>query len=357
VPAKSYLPPGLPAELARPLVAASARVAELKPWEFMSDLHLVGVRDATTGELHVASVMGALRQVFGVIFYRRVLGLRYIHKMATEPSGPDPEAAIEALDYLQVEWTSKRELRRTDQETLANAAYKPAGRGPVWPRFSSCEPGWFPWFPNQTEARQLADFIQRVNRFARLLKYTTTLYQNHPAGEVPLVPAGPEDSLGPEEIEWLPLVPGPVPPPEPIVLSAEDRAALQNLPVRSECIFELLARLMPEMSFFDDEAHRPVCGRIGLLSDRASFYILSSQIVHGAAPLREVAGKVLVKGLLAAKARPSAIHVDWKDLLEVLRPAGESIGVPVRLVKSLPAASDALAELGRFGGAVHDPAK
>ncbi len=347
---KSYLPPGLPPELARPLVAATQRVAELKPWEFMADLHLIGVRDEVTGELHVASVLGALREVFGVIFYRGAVGLRYIHKMALEPVGPDPEVVIEALDYLQVEWTSKKELRRTDQETLANAGFTPMGRGRVYPRFSSCQPGWFPWFPTETEVRQLTDFIQKVNRFARLFEKDLSLYENHPAGEVPVVPPGSEDSLRPEHLEWLPLAPEPTTPPEPVFLSAEDQAALKALPVRSDCVFEMVARLMPELSFFDEKANRPVCGRIGLLCDRASFYILSSQIAHGTAPLRELAGKIIIQGLLTAKARPAAIHVDSKPLLEVVRPAAESLGVPVRLEELLPAASDALTSLARFGG-------
>jgi hypothetical protein len=299
--------------------------------------------------LHVASVLGALRQVFGVIFYRGPLGLRYIHKMALEPVGPDPEVVIEALDFLQVEWTGKNELRRTDQETLANGGFKPVGRGRIWPKFSSCRPGWFPWFPNETEVLQLTDFILKVNRLARLFEHQTELYQNHTPGEVPIVPAGPEDALRPEDLEWLPLIPEPVPPPEVVVLPAEDRAALQALPVRPDCIFELMARLLPEMSFFDEKANRPVCGRIGLLCDRASFFILGSQVVHGAAPLSEVTGKLLLKGLLAAKARPRAIHVESQPLLEVLRPAAESIGVPVHLVDSLPAASDALEHLAGFG--------
>jgi hypothetical protein len=347
--AKSYLPPGLASEIAGPLLSASARLFELQPWEFMSDLHLVGVRDEITRELHVASVLGGLRQVFGVIFYRGALGLRYIHKMALEPVSPDPEAVIEALDFLQVEWTSKNELRRTDQETLANAGIKLSGRGRIWPKFSSCRPGWFPWFPNETEALQLTDFIQKINRFARLFQRTTKLYSNHPPGEVPIVPAGPEDSLRPQDLDWFPLVFEPPTPPEAVALSPENRAALQALPVRSDCIFELAARLLPEMSFFDEKANRPVCGRVGLLCDRGSFFILDSQIVHGSAPLREVAGKVFLNGLLAARARPRAIHVDSQPLLEVLRSAGEAIGVPVQLVDSVPAAGDALDQLAGFG--------
>ncbi len=344
----SQSPPGLPADIARPLAAACARVAELKPWEFMSDLHAVGVRDGPTGALHVASVLGTLRQVFGIIFYRGPLGLAYIHKMVTEPGTPDPEVVIEALDYMQVEWTTKSELRRTDRETLANASLQPASSGKVWPKFTSCEPGWFPWFPRASEAKRLTGFIEKVNRFARLFKRATNLYEDHPAGEVPIIPAGPEDTLQPAEIQWLPLVLAPVPLPEPLVLSAQERSALQALPARPGCTFELLAKLTPEMPVFDEEARRPACGRIGLLCDSDSRYVLAVKFVHGAAPLREAARNAFVNGLLKAQIRPVCIRVESEKLLEVIRPASEAIGVGLELAESLPAASDVLAHLVDF---------
>ncbi|HYG35306.1 MAG TPA: hypothetical protein VEC99_11005, partial [Clostridia bacterium] len=116
------LPPGLPAEIGRPLLATAERIAQLKPWETMSDLHLIGLRVEGTGELQVASILGALRQVFAIVIYRHDAGLRWIHEIATTGQPPsERDSTLESLDYLKIEWAPKRELRKPDLDTLANA--------------------------------------------------------------------------------------------------------------------------------------------------------------------------------------------------------------------------------------------
>jgi hypothetical protein len=96
----------------------------------MSDLHLIGLRDETSGELQVASILGALKQVFAVLIYRNEVGLRWIHKMSTiGRATPDHDEGLETMDYLKVEWVRKGELRKTDRETLSCVDYKPKGKG------------------------------------------------------------------------------------------------------------------------------------------------------------------------------------------------------------------------------------
>jgi len=88
MPKKCILPRGLAAEIGRPLVNLAQRVAWLEPWESMSDLHLIGLRDEATSELQVASILGSLRQVFAVLIYRCDAGLRWIYHLATTGGGP-----------------------------------------------------------------------------------------------------------------------------------------------------------------------------------------------------------------------------------------------------------------------------
>lgn len=350
--AKAVMPPGLPAEVARPLVQAAERVADLKPWEFMSDLHLIGVRDETTGELLVASVLGALREVFAVVFYRGEVGKRWILKMATEPIDSDPEGILEAMDFLKVEWTTKKELQPPDRETLTAAGLESAGRGRRWPRFQSCRLGWYPWFISEAEARQLTDHLGKVARFARLFQRLPALFQQHLPGEIPVVPAGDEAALKPEEIEWVPLVLKPTAAPELVRLSEMEQAELAALPAREHLVFEVVAPLMPEMAFLDEQTGRPCCPRLALVTDRDSYMIFACNLVRSATPLNEALGKALVQTLREAKVRPGALHVKSEALAAVLGPAGAALGVPVRVASQVKSADEAvLAMQQRFGRA------
>jgi hypothetical protein len=119
VGAKAYLPAGLPAEIGRPLIEAAQSVEAVAPWEFMSDLEVIGLREESTGELHLASILGGMGTLFAVVIYRHDAGLRWIHNVLMDRTAPDPSAGLEDMDFLKVEWTTKRELQKPDLVTLA----------------------------------------------------------------------------------------------------------------------------------------------------------------------------------------------------------------------------------------------
>jgi len=57
--------------------------------------------------------------------------------------------------------------------------------------------------------------------------------------------------------------------------------------------------------------------------------------------MHELVGRIIVKGLRAAKARPCAIEVEDARLVALCRPTCDKVGVPVRQVAELRSASDA----------------
>ncbi len=340
---KSKLPPGLPAEVARPLLAVAERIRPLAPWKRMLDSHLIGLRDDASGELQIASVLGTLGTMFAIIIYRHEGGLRWIHQMATAGEAEiDPDISVVGLDYLKVEWIRKGELTKPDLETLAAANFKPAGKGPIWPQFQSCDQGWHPWYPKLEEARLLTEHLKKALRLFRLLEQVPDLYSGHPPGEVPVIPAGDEFTLTEAAIEWFPLLLRPEPKPEAVVFSTEEQARLTKLPIRKDFVFEFAAPLMPEMSFWDEKAGRPCLARACLLIDRQSHYVFGTELASGPAPLHVAIKPVLVKGLLEAKVRPGEIHVHSEAHADVLRGACEEIGVSLQVVDRLAAAEDAL---------------
>jgi hypothetical protein len=342
-------PPPLPAEVARPLVAAAEQVARLRPWTFMCDTDLVGVRDERTGELRVASVLGALKKVFAVVLYRGASGLGWLHDVATTDEESNYQLAFESMDCIRVDWMPKGKLYPYELELLSAGGFKPTGRGAAWPRFQNCVPGWHPWFVSEVEARQLTDDLLKVARFASFFADHPSLYADRQRGEVPIVSRG-DRPLAAAELDWTPLVPPPLPAPEPVTLSAEEVAELEALPESSDAVFEFAAPLMPEMTFIDGTERRPCFARAALFIDRDSFFIFATEISHGTTPLGRAVRQTLIKGLREAGLRPSVLLVEDPRLATVLGPACAAIGVPVRTVATLVAASDCLGEMAKYFG-------
>ncbi len=214
----------------------------------------------------------------------------------------------------------------------------------MWPKFQSSSLGWAPWFVSEQDARQLAADLTKVARLAELFARTPDLFAACKRGEIALVPGGVEP-LRRDEIEWLPMVPPPTSVPTPVRFSAAEQTQFEQLPLQQDAVFELTAPLVLQMSFIDPEVGRPCFGRIALLSDRASYFIFNCEVLGANRPLVELAGKVLKQGLVAAAARPRAIHVDRAELVAVLEPACAAIGIAVRQVDQLSAAHDAVANL------------
>lgn len=341
--------PALSPEVSRPLLAAAERIATVAPWEFMSDLELIGMRDEAAGNLYVASILGTLGTMFAVVIYRNDAGLRWIHNLATTRTVPDASEGLEDMDCLKVEWCRRKELQKSDLKSLDAAGFKPKGQGPVWPRFESCQPGWHPWGMTDAEARLMTELLRKVARFVCLRETSRPLHKEPLEAEVPIVPAGEESTLRAEEIEWLPFVPRPAPPPEPVALSAEEQDSLARLPARKEFIAEMIAPLTATLSFVDEKVGRPCLARVPFMVDCASGYVLCARITHGAAPLREAVGPGLVEALRKAKSRPASIHVDNERLAAALRPACDAIGVPLRQVP-LKAAPQAWSEMREYFG-------
>jgi len=315
----------------------------------MWDTDLVGVRDERSGELRVATVLGALKQVFAVVLYRGAAGLSWLHDTVTTDAESGFQLGIEGMDCIRVDWMPKSALYPYELELLSAGGFKPTDKGSRWPRFQSCVPGWHPWLVSEVEARQLTDDLLKVARFASLFARQPDLYAGHQRGEVPMVSRG-DGPLAAAELDWTPLVPPPLTAPEPVTLTAEELAELEALPESDDAVFEFAAPLMPEMTFIDDKERRPCFTRAALLVDHDSSFIFGTEVSHGAAPLGRAARKTLIEGLREAGLRPNVVLVEDPRLAEVLGPACAAIGVPVRTVARLVAASDCLDSLAKYCG-------
>ena len=170
-------PPTVAPETWGALLDAAAAFAAVKPWEFAYDSDVVGLIDPVTGETRIGCVLGAAGSIFAAVFYRRPAGLRWMLQLLNETPDVEDLNTADGMDCLKVEFVPKRELWKEDLALLKAAAFKPAGKGRIWPQFRSAEPGWHPWHINQTEADQFLPISHASPRSAgcsrNILKFST----------------------------------------------------------------------------------------------------------------------------------------------------------------------------------------
>ncbi len=338
-------PPPVAPETWQALLAATAEFAALQPWEFAYDSDPVGLVDPVTGETRIGHVLGNAGEVFAAVFYRRA-GLRWILAMLGDSPDPEDLNNADGMDCLKVELVPKRELWKEDLALLKAAAFKPAGKGLVWPQFRSSAPGWHPWHINQAEADQLLADLPRLTAFYRLFKQHPDLYDDRDATEIPFLPVPlAARPLTIADLDWHPLLLPPLTGFEPFQVPGADLEKLRALKRDPglECEFD--CTMMPGGSFYENG--RPCFGRFSLLVEKQRGLVIGMDVASGALTPGEAAGRTLVKALLMGKTLPEKIFIGGLRLQPVLQPLCDELQIQLRPASSLPALEGAIESLSQ----------
>jgi hypothetical protein len=345
MPPKLAPPPPVSPETWRALLAAAADFAALRPWEFAYDRDAVGLIDPVTGEPRIGTVLGNAGEVFAAVFYRRA-GLNWILALLGDSPDPADLNMVEGMDALKVEFVPKRELAKEDLAVLKAAAFKPAGKGAVWPQFRSSEPGWHPWHINQTEADQLLADLPRLTAFCKLFEQHPGLYDQRAATEIPFPPMPfPDRLLTPEDLDWRPLLPSPVTGLEPFRITADPLEKLRALKHDPGLACEFDSTILPGGSFVENG--RPCFGRFSLLVETKRGLVIGMDMASGALAPGEAAGLALVKALLMGKTLPGKIFIGGLRLQPVLQPLCDELQIQLLPASGLPALEEAVESLSR----------
>jgi hypothetical protein len=335
-------PPLIAAETMLRLLAATADFAARKPWKFMADTDVVGLADPVTGEIRLGSVLGNAEEIFAASIYRRPSGLRWILSMLEAGDTPELEM-LEGLDALKIEFVPKHELAKAELAALKAAGFRPNGKGHVWPQFRSMEPGWLPWYINQTEAEQMLADLPRLTAFSRLLERHPDLYGDRDMNVVPFLPNPmPGRPLELSDLEWRTLVVAP----EPLIPfqpTARQLAQLRSLPGHPEAGWQYDCFPMPACPVL--EAGRPCLTRFNLVVEDQRGLILGSEMFPGHLPLAESAGQGLVNILLKNGVLPGEIAIPAGRLEFILRPFCDALKIKLTPAASLPFLDEAIASL------------
>jgi len=346
-------PPSVAPETWRALLAAATEFAALEPWKFAYDSDAVGLIDPVTGETRIATVLGNAGEVFADVFYRRA-GLPWILSMLDDSSDPECLDNIEGMDCLKLEFVPKRELEKSDLVVLKAAAFKPAGKGVMWPQFRSAEPGWHPWHINQPEAAQLLADLPRLTAFCKLFEAQPELFDGRAPTEIPFLPAVlPERPLAPEDLDWCPLLPPAVAPLEAFQTTAEQLERLRVLKPLPGLACEFDCTMLPGGSFVENG--RPCFGRFSLLVEKRRGLVVGMDVQSGALSPGEAAGRSLVAALLAAGNLPEKIFIGGTRLQPALQPLCAALEIQLEPASSLPLLEEAVASMSRHMIGAEDP--
>ncbi|HEV2692344.1 MAG TPA: hypothetical protein VG347_05560 [Verrucomicrobiae bacterium] len=254
---------------------------------------------------------------------------------------------IEGMDCLKLELVPKRELGKNDLSVLKAAGFKPDGKGAVWPQFRSWEPGWQPWFINQTEAEQLLADLPRLTAFYELFERYPKLYDERPMTEIPFLPARlPDRPLKPDDLDWQPLLLPPLAGFDPFQASTKHYEELRSLKQQPGREVEFECTMIPAASFHENG--RPCLARVGLLVERPSGLVSGTELMSGTVKPGEAAGSMLMKSFLKARALPETIFIAGTRFQPVLQPLCDELNIKLCPVSSLPLLEEAVASLAGF---------
>lgn len=338
-------PPEVPLSLWRELYEAAAAFHRLAPWDWMYDSDCLGVE--THGSARVLCVLGANREVFGLVSYRGARGIRnWLELITGQVEAESPEHAYQQ-DSLMFSLSPKTHLGKEEKALLKTLGYeRPKGAKPAgYPDFRSMLPGYFPWFLTEQEAGMMLADLKVMSEFALLVKAHRELYDQHPAGEIAWCPADFQSPLTVEQLEWRTLV-MPVLPPEPAFTPpAAELEAVRRLPQEAKFRVELDVAYSHAVI---QEGPRPYFGKLTLVVDTQRGLVLHLSIQSPRVTHAEAAGRCLLEWMSLVGVRPGLVRVASASLAKGLSPMCQAVAIPLRVCPELPAAEEARRSLDEF---------
>ena len=157
----------------RSLYRAAIDFWQIQPWQWVNDTDLLGVKNPEDSEIGYCCVVGALGEFLGLVVYLGTEGLESYLKIQTSES-PE-EDVLSTGKCLTASFEDRKSLQKPDLEVIKRLGLR--FRGPKsLPLFRSYEPGYYPWYINQRQARflthalrQAADVSLRIKQSRNLL--------------------------------------------------------------------------------------------------------------------------------------------------------------------------------------------
>lgn len=311
------------------LYRAAVAFRNLKPWEWMWEQDVFGVRNPLNGEIGYCIVTGALGEHFSLGVYLGDRGLDGYQKMAY--GDLEPFDAVLSQDCLMASFEGRDCLDPEDLQVIKELGLR--FRGPAsWPLFRRYEPGYLPWFLNEREAGFLSLALEQAREVAlRCRKNPQSLVPQEAKGILVRTPH-PHGNRHSWHDEWV----------QPVPLPPKTATNGSFNEVRAQKIKKL--NLKPkgfwEAGFFsapipiEEGDVKPFYPYVLLIVEHQSGMVLGLDVRHHSRYQKEFRD-LLLNTVERSNSLPREIRVLSEEALQLLQPVAGRMNVKVRQYKRL----------------------
>lgn len=335
----------------RSLIKAADGFRRLSPWKYMYDDILFGVKDPHSGDTFYCCVMGAMKQVFGLLAFRGAEGYdvwRRSHDGEADEEGNDIFAQQIGL---KVEFVNKSELNEEDKAVFDRISVSFKGKK-ACPEFRSLIPGYVPWHISEDEARSLLAIFPCASDFVVKYKKNSAEYEDRTDKILVYHPALHLEDIIKIATEWeapQPLIEKPVP---VLPLNGFRLRQLKKVKPSGDPVWE--CDFFHHVAGNVTDADRPYWMRLAVVAEHNSGAMLSMEVLAPEHDANAMLADVLMGAIERHGAKPSEIYVKNPSTAQILKPLAEELNIAVSANKNLPAmlqAKEALYGLPDVGAA------
>ena len=153
----------------RELYESAKDFMNLKPWAWMLDSDLFGVKNPENKEIGYCCIMGELGEIFALAVYLGPKGLDGYLRIQSREIDIDDTDIMHVQKCLMASFEDRGHMEKEDYGTIKQLGLKFRGRK-AWPQFRSYLPGYVPWFLTDEEARFLTIALEQAVHVAKGLK-------------------------------------------------------------------------------------------------------------------------------------------------------------------------------------------
>ncbi|MGG6312104.1 DUF7309 domain-containing protein [Paenibacillus macerans] len=152
------------------LYEAAAQFKKVKPWEWLSNVHLFGVSSPIKDETGYCCVMGNGGEMYGMAVYMGGPGLHTVLSMLNGDFAGDP---LFAQHCYMLSFDNRDDLYPEEYKRVKELGFSYRGKN-AWPTFRLYEPGYVPWpLLSRDDVLFLTDAIEQALE-------VSLAYQNNP---------------------------------------------------------------------------------------------------------------------------------------------------------------------------------
>lgn len=156
----------------RKLYEAATKIKELKPWEKLWDMDLIGIRNGAEEDMVFFSILGHGGDCYGVVVYEGYEGLNTFLMLTMQEQLNLPVSYVMfSQKNLTCYWGNRDELSDKQRKIIKELGYKYRGKN-QWLYFMSFEPGYYPYNLDENEVLRMTAYFQNLELALQCYKKT-----------------------------------------------------------------------------------------------------------------------------------------------------------------------------------------